>query len=325
MSEALVSVRASVIVVTLNRAGELQTTLASLRTQRTDFPYEIIVVDNNSADQTKTVVATVAASDPRVRYVHAPVRGISFARNAGVAASRGVILVFADDDITAPPSWLAALVGTYAAHPDAWCVGGRILLELPVRDVPTWFDARLAFYLTCLDLGMGVVRRHYPEDVYAANFSVTREALRRVGLFNPSLGSRGDRKIAADETELIWRIQRAGGAVYYCGGAMVVHRVPPSRLTKRFFRWQAYWQGRAQGLLRVDDPQHTVPMLASRAVRVAKTWIKSQRTSARFDRVLVFREQLSIMLDVGYLHQRWRREQLGPPPRLEEPSVKEPT
>jgi glycosyltransferase involved in cell wall biosynthesis len=284
MSDVIVAVPASVIVVTLIRASELRTTPASLRVQRTDFRYEIIVVDNNSSDETKTVVATVAASDAPVRYVAAPVRGISFARDAGVAASRGIIQVFADDDIIAPPSWLAALVGTYAAHPDAWCVGGRILLELPVRDVPTWFDARLAFYLTSRDLGMGVVRRHYPQDVYAANFSVTREALRRVGLFNPSLRSRGDRKIAGDKTELIWRIQRAGGAVYYCGGATVAHRVPPSRLTKRFFRGQANWQGRAQGLLRVDDPTHGPQACIEGGAR-RPTWIKSRRASARFDRV----------------------------------------
>ena len=115
----------------------------------------------------------------------------------------------------------------------------------------------IGWVLSGLDLGDKVVERQYPDDVWGANFSVKRDALRRVGLFHPDLGSRGDRKMAADETEMVWRIQKAGGSVYYCGHATVMHRVPDSRLTKTFFRRTVYWRGRTRGLLRVDDAQHT--------------------------------------------------------------------
>jgi len=88
---------------------------------------------------------------------------------------------------------------------------GRILLALPERGLPAWFDPRLAHYFCGLDLGNIVVQRQYSDNVWGGNFSVKRDALRKVGLSNPGLGCRGNRKMAAAETELVWRIQRAGG------------------------------------------------------------------------------------------------------------------
>jgi GT2 family glycosyltransferase len=306
----------SVIVATHNRATELSVTLEALRVQETDFPYEIIVVDNNSSDETKALTLDLAGRDGRVRYTFVPTQGLALARNAGVAAACGEIIVFADDDVTAAAGWLAAIVATYRTHVDAWCVGGKIVLALPERELPAWFDSRLAFYLCGLDLGDTVVRRQYPDDVWGGNFSVKRDTLRRVGLFNPRLGIRGNRKMAAEETELVWRIQKAGGSVYYSGEATVVHRVSYSRLHRAFFRRRAYWHGRSYGLLRLDDAQHTWRSLATRVGRVAKTWMKSRLLRARVDNGLAFQDELSLWLDIGYVHQRLLREQLGQAPTL---------
>jgi len=306
----------SVIVATYNRANELWKTVESLLVQETDFPYEVVVVDNNSSDGTKTLTRSMSERDGRVRYVFEGIQRLAIARNAGVVAARGEILVFADDDITASPGWLAAIVATYQTYADAWCVGGKIVLALPERELPGWFDSRLVWVLSGLDLGDKVVERQYPDDVWGANFSVKRDAFCRVGLFHPDLGSRGDRKMAADETELVWRIQKAGGSVYYCGHATVMHRVPDSRLTKTFFRRTVYWRGRTRGLLRADDAQHTWRNLVARVVRVAKTWIKLRSPFTRLDEGLAFQDELSLRFDIGYVYQTWLREQLDQAPTL---------
>ena len=141
----------SVVVPTYNRAALLLQVLRSLAAQRTEAPFEIIVVDNGSTDGTRQV----AAAFPGVRYVRETRPGSSAARNAGIAASRGEVIAFLDDDVVAEPDWLEALRCAYAALPDAWCIGGRVILRLP-DSRPRWLDppsALLAAYLSEQDLG----------------------------------------------------------------------------------------------------------------------------------------------------------------------------
>ena len=237
----------SVIVPTYNRAQNLGPTLESLLAQVTDLPYEIIVVDNNSSDETGAVARVhEARAHGKLHYIFQREQGLSLARNAGIAAAKGDVIAFVDDDAIASPNWLENVAATYRTHPDAWCVGGKIVLG-PQIVLPSWFDPTsksLLAHLSCLDLGDDIVKLEYPRGVFGANFSVRRDALSRVGLFNPNLGWNGkDHHLAGEESDLCRRIYRAGGSIYYCGQAMVTH-VVASRLTKRYFRQHAYSEGR---------------------------------------------------------------------------------
>jgi len=90
-------VRVSVIVPTRNRAVLLAETLESiLRQTFTDF--ELLVIDNDSGDQTAGLVAAYRQQDPRVRYLYHSERGIARARNAGLRVARGEYVAFCDDD-----------------------------------------------------------------------------------------------------------------------------------------------------------------------------------------------------------------------------------
>jgi len=304
--------RVSVIVPTFNRAESLARTLRSLEAQRVDVPYEVIVVDNDSKDGTAALVQRLAAGG--VRYVLEARRGVSVARNRGIAEARGEVLVFVDDDVVARPGWLAALVGTYRCRPDAWCVGGRIVLRLPAAP-PAWFDpgsALLKAYLSGLDRGEGVVRLQYPDDVWGANFSVRRDALERVGGFDPRLGPRGSCHLVGDETELCWRIQRAGGGVYYCGPAVVEHIVPPSRMTKRWFRLRAYRQGQSDVMIQAEWVPPTWPALRRAAILAARSAVRAAVASGRVDPCRVFEDELAFWQALGRARQRlaWRRSPL---------------
>ena len=78
-----------------------------------DFPFEIVVVDNDPAGSAEPVVAAIAAAaSAPIRYVNEKRPGISHARNTGVAAAAGRYLVFLDDDEEPAPDWLAAFVAT---------------------------------------------------------------------------------------------------------------------------------------------------------------------------------------------------------------------
>jgi glycosyltransferase involved in cell wall biosynthesis len=240
----------SVVIPTFNRGESLRITLESILAQQTDVPFEVIVVDNNSSDATPGIARSYAS----VRYVFEGRQGLCFARNAGIVAAEGDVIVFVDDDIIAPPNWLGRINAVYLERPDAWCVGGKIVLKFAASP-PDWFSLReLSGYLSGLDRGDMTSRLSYPDDVWGANFSVSRLALARVGCFRTDLDRSGRYLLSGGDTELCWRIHHAGGGVYYCGQAVIAHLVPQSRMTRAYFRHRAYWEGRTSRLLGQKRP-----------------------------------------------------------------------
>src|SRR5215510_14520334 len=97
----------SVIIATYNRAEELVKTLESLKNLESNGPWEVIIVDNNSSDNTREVVLERVDSFPvPLRYVSETEQGRSAALNAGIHASQGEILAITDDDVRVDPKWL---------------------------------------------------------------------------------------------------------------------------------------------------------------------------------------------------------------------------
>src|SRR6266540_2548384 len=122
----------SAIICTYNRANSLQKTLKSLEdlVVPANLSWELIVVDNNSRDDTRAVVEGFArtARFP-VRYVFAGRQGLCHARNTGITVARGEVMAFTDDDVTVDPCWLWHLKRTFDQC-DCMGVAGRI--------VPVW-------------------------------------------------------------------------------------------------------------------------------------------------------------------------------------------
>ncbi|HLJ58182.1 MAG TPA: glycosyltransferase [bacterium] len=284
----------SIVVATYNRADQITATLNSLLRQNTRCDFEVVVVDNNSSDSTAAMVRSL----DRVRYVFEGQQGPSYARNTGIAHSSGEVIAFVDDDAIAAPDWLEELHRVYEQFSDAWCVGGKIVLDLPDK-LPRWFDPSIRYltgYLGELDLGEGVIRLPHHGELYGSNFSIARSAIDRAGAFLPRLG-RGE------DTEICWRIQRAGGGVFYTGRAVVTHHVPSSRLKRRFFRRRAYWHGRTVFLIGVRRR----PSLLSSALRVGKNAMRAllKRPIHEGQR---FADEVALWYELGYLHQSFIRE-----------------
>src|SRR5687768_7427373 len=116
----------SVILPTFNRANALKRALAALRRQSVmPGEYEVVVVDNNSTDGTAGVVALF--EDRRIRLIDEPRQGLSYARNAGLAAARAPIVAFTDDDVEVAPDWVETILTTLARYPHVDGLGGRVL------------------------------------------------------------------------------------------------------------------------------------------------------------------------------------------------------
>ena len=121
----------SVIIPAFNEVDYLPATLDSIRRAseyvraRADVGVEVIVVDNNSTDETAAVAETMGAT-----VVAEPVQGIGRARNRGASVAEGDVLVFVDADVTVPVTLLEVV---HEVMSDPECVGGGVDVEYRPR------------------------------------------------------------------------------------------------------------------------------------------------------------------------------------------------
>lgn len=244
-------IRISVIVPTRNRANYLHPTLKSLLQQNlppTD--YEVIVVDNDSKDQTCQVVADVnQINGNRVRYITEPIPGLLSGRHRGATEARGEILVYCDDDIEVSPNWLSAILEGFR-YPDVHLVGGPSLPKFE-SPPPDWIipyciikDSRITCSaLSLIDLG-DQVQEINPRYIWGLNFAIRKKTLFEVEGFHPDgtpqhlLHFRGD-----GETGLSDKLKAQGYKALYHPQAKVYHHIPSNRLTIEYFRQRFFRQG----------------------------------------------------------------------------------
>jgi glycosyltransferase involved in cell wall biosynthesis len=271
--------------------AECLSSLAEQTTSRDD--YEVVVVDNGSTDGTSDWLAGWAAEGPHRRVVREPAPGLSRARNRGVEAAGGEVVLFLDDDAWAPRGWVAAHLGPYDDDPQVVMVGGPVVLEWP-HGRPGWLAPRLEHWFSALDLGDQ--RRPFPtpHGPYGTNMSVRRRDLCEAGPFSDQLGRRGRSLLSAEEYDLSRRLWRSGAAIAYDPATLVVHRVMGDRVTRRWVLRRGWAQGRSNARARVltgrlDGRQLVDTCRAEAAHAVRDPW-GMLRTLARWDLAAVLDE-----------------------------------
>ena len=227
----------SVVVITYNRARSLRDTLDCLRVQdAAGFEHEVVVVDNNSSDGTRDAVAAAQAQgERRIRYCFEGRQGQGYARNTGVAAARGDVVAFTDDDVEPRPDWLAALARAFDRH-GADCVYGKVLPRWQAPP-PAWLGAYFQRRLAMLDRGDApVVVTSASQQFVCANMAVRKERVVALGGFDVRLGNRGNRLGGEEDTELFERLLASGARIVYTPDAVVYHKVPVERMRLAYFR-----------------------------------------------------------------------------------------
>lgn len=239
---------ATVVVCTRNRGGELAIALAAIVEHGGRAPWELVVVDNASTDDTAAVARGFAERHPdRVRVAVEPTLGLSAARDCGVRLARGEVVVFVDDDAEPRPGWLDAYREALRA-PGVLAAGGPVE---PVYSgpLPAWLDARFLPYLSAWDRGPEPHDLAYNELPRGTNMAFRREAFALVGGFDRRLGRSGRSLRSCEETELGLRLERCGARVVYVPGAGVRHRVDASRLTPRWMAARFGAQGFSEAIV----------------------------------------------------------------------------
>jgi glycosyltransferase involved in cell wall biosynthesis len=242
----------SVVLCTFNRATLLAGALTALVEQIDAPSYEVVVVDNNSTDGTRGVVEAFASSG-RIRYVHEPAQGLSYARNLGVATASADILAFTDDDVRVDARWIRSIAGAFAEHPGVDMVGGKVEPEWRAEP-PAWL--RQAGHAPLALVDYGPVPLHItpaaPCCLIGANVAIRRRALDRLNGFSPRLQRVGDGIGSTEDHDFQMRLLEAGGAALYDPRIAARAIVPGERLSKRYHRAWHQGHGRFYALMR--DP-----------------------------------------------------------------------
>ncbi len=212
----------SVIVPAYNEEQCIGRCIEALRAQQTRVPYEIIVVDNNSTDDTGAL-----ARRPGVRVCSESRQGRAYARQAGVRAARGEILAFTEADCVVSPTWVEQIYSYFRLHPEVVGVSGsyRYIHSAPyVSPVVSWMlDGTSALYKFCS--GNHTFR--------GTNFAVRKEVLSNAGGFLQQAAP-------FDDVECGRRVGRYG-SIHYLRHLMVY--TSDRRIRGRLFKyvWEFVW------------------------------------------------------------------------------------
>ncbi len=299
----------SVILCTHNRSRSLATTLASVSRilPPSGESWELIVVDNNSADDTAQVIQSFAASAPfEVRYVFERKTGLSHARNSGIAEARGEILAFTDDDVTIDSGWLRELKQTFDRF-DCLGVGGRIVQVWNFLKPPSWLVTEGPGSLMSAILGfeLGPEPCQMKIAPFGANMAFRRMAFEKYGLFRTDLGKVGTKPMTGEDTEFGNRLLAQGERLAYSPHAVVYHPVDKERTTKKYFERWYFNYGRSMALV-AHFPAGAiryfgVPRYLFRdAISSFGQWILT------LDPTLRFRRKLHLLLCLGEISEARR-------------------
>jgi GT2 family glycosyltransferase len=229
---------ASLIIATRNRSAALRETLRALATVTLParLGLEILVVDNGSTDDTRATVASATVAHRHVKYLHEPRVGKSQALNTALAAARGDVVVFLDDDVRPRADWLGHIT-TPILERRCDALAGAVRLP-PHLSRPWMKPAHFAWLASTDSLDSA-----HPQSAVGANMAVARRVLDRVPRFDAELGPG---KLGLwEDTLFSAQILRAGFRLGAAPLAIVEHHFDSTRLTRRSFLAHAKNQGRS--------------------------------------------------------------------------------
>jgi glucosyl-dolichyl phosphate glucuronosyltransferase len=295
----------TVVVCTYNRCESLANALDSVAKSilADSTTWEILVVDNNSTDQTAETVRKLCRGYPgRFRYVFEARQGKSYALNTGILESRGATLAFLDDDTTVEPTWLQRL--TAPLCDSVWSgSGGPVILQWS-SPRPRWLRMDImAAPLVAFNPNReaGEIR----ESLFGGNMAFRRTMFEKYGVFRTDLGPSADRETPRqnEDTEFVRRVLAAGECLFYEPSAVVFHGVPVSRLQKQYFLGWWLDKGRADIRMLGVPPEVKwflggIPLcFVRRIIHWTARWIIALEPSERFSSRLKVQWLLGMIIE----------------------------
>lgn len=231
----------SIVICTYNRAESLRRTLEGFREliAPSSAQWELVVVDNNSRDGTRSVCDSFTPPFP-FRYIFEPRQGKSCALNRALAETTAPLLVFTDDDVDVDKNWLVNLLDAVRRHPEADFFGGKIFPRWE-RKPPRWLEEHANGLLNCVMVSYDRGDREYFFSwdellPFGANLLIRRSVFDKGFAFNEEMGLKGKDPARGEETELMDRLIAKGHKGLFVPTAIVHHRNAPHRMREKYVR-----------------------------------------------------------------------------------------
>jgi glucosyl-dolichyl phosphate glucuronosyltransferase len=250
-----VETEVSVVIPTYNRSELLRSAVNSVLRQDTRSSFEIVVVDNNSKDNTSAVVHSLMEDHPgKVRYVFESEQGNAHARNRGVKTAKSAIIAFVDDDVTVESNWLNSIMEVMESRSNLSFVGGRVLPEWS-ETPPSWVTPDHWAPLALLDYGPNElpINTESPRGLLTANVAFRRSVFDEIGMFSPDLQRVNNAIGSMEDHEFLLRVCRGGKVGLYSPDLIARAPVDVERLTKEYHRRWHTGHGHFYAVMR--DPE----------------------------------------------------------------------
>ncbi len=281
----------TVILCTYNRCQLLATALESVAvsTLPESVEWEVLVMDNNSNDQTREVVEDFSRRYPgHFRYLFEPRPGKSYALNTGIVEAKGDIFAFMDDDVTVEPAWLQNL--TAPLQNGRWVGSAGRILPKWTCSTPRWLPPKCWYVSGPLALfDLGAAPHVLTETPFGTNMAFQKKMFVKHGGFRTDLGPRPGSEIRNEDTEFGRRLLTAGEPLCYEPSAVVYHLVPQKRIRREYFL--AWWFDKARADIRESGIPRDAKWFVSgiplhlflRLGRWAFQWLVAVNPRQRFD------------------------------------------
>lgn len=277
----------TIAICTYNRAQVIHKALDSAIEQTLPGSnFEILVVDNNSTDDTRDVVRSYKSMHAGLRLVSEPRQGLSIARNRAWKEAGGDLIVYVDDDAALATDYLERLEEVAAEESMLGAAGGPINVGW-MGAMPGWWEPGLEIWYNHLDLGRHRKKLQYPEIFYGTNMAFPVSVLKEAGGFSPELGRTGRGLLDSEEAEIFIRVEKAGYDLVYDPGLEAVHYITEERLSREYLLEKARQHGKSQCIAERMHPDRggAASMLGALAASYAR--ILARRSRGRLSEKLI--------------------------------------
>jgi glycosyltransferase involved in cell wall biosynthesis len=231
----------SVIICTYNRADYIEKAVLSIfKQEKVADDYELIVVNNNSTDNTEEIINNFKQKHPTfpLKYFIEYNQGLSFARNRGIKEATGEIVSFIDDDAIACENFVFQILTFFNSDTNAIAFGGKIIPKYETER-PKFMSKFIEPILSVLNMGQNIKKFKGKKFPVGANMGFRKEVFETIGYFNTKLGRTGKKLLGGEEKDLAFRIKSLQKPIYYLPKAWIYHIITKERLTKEFIKKQA--------------------------------------------------------------------------------------
>ena len=235
----------TITICTYNRSDILLECLNSLTKQTiSSDKFIVLVVDNNSTDNTKNVIDSVKHNFKNFYYVVEKKQGLSYARNRALKETKTLWMASIDSDAKAHPKWVETIFEVIKRN-DFDCFGGPYYAWHLYGPPPIWLPKNFGTYEALQNYGMLQDKTYIP----GGNYVVRSNEARKIGIFSSKLGMKGNQCGYGEETEFFERMRQAGYRMGYVPNLIIEHCVLPYKYSIQWLLKSNYERGKANAYL----------------------------------------------------------------------------